>query len=42
MFGVIRSPPEYRRALNEFDSVFHDDRNRSSFRSLVSALIHVI
>jgi hypothetical protein len=40
MFGVTRIPPEYRRALSEFDSVCHDGRNRSSLRSLVSALIH--
>jgi len=40
MFGVTQIPPEYHHALDEFDGVFHDDRNRSSFRSLVSALIH--
>lgn len=39
MFGVTRIPPRYRRALSAFDTAFWDERNRTSFRSLVSALI---
>lgn len=39
MFGVTRIPPRYRRALSAFDTVFWDERNRTSFRSLVSTLI---
>lgn len=39
MFGVTRIPPRYRRALSAFATAFWDERNRTSFRSLVSALI---
>lgn len=40
MFGITRIPTEYYYALDELDGVFHDDRNQSSLRSLVSALMH--
>lgn len=39
MFGVTRIPPRYRRELATFDSAFLDERNRTSFRPFVSALI---
>lgn len=39
MFGITRIPPRYRRALSAFDTAFWDERNRTSFRSLVSTLI---